>query len=374
MKALQGQGYEITVVTRPNNAVHLQADEDLAGVRVVGYDPPRAFTKLKRNGRGIIAFYYAWQVGVGRLLRRLHKERSFDVVHQYNFHTDWAPHFIKLEDVRVVWGPICHQPMLPPSYVRLERTRGLVREAAKAITKRVFWHLDPNLRRAISATDVILFANSDVPSVFRKSGKVQFQTFGGGLAGQKVSSGDAAGPLRLLHVGRSVSIKGGAVALETVRATRLQGADASLTMVGDGPLRSRLERHAASLGIADHVRFIPWLDQAALRHLYAEADVFLYPSLANQDGVVAEALAAGLPVVGVAGTGTEAMAADAGLWAPRRPHGDLVAGMAEKIATLAEERHAAGEAWSRRRHRAIERSRQLSWGATASAIAKRYAN
>ena len=362
----------VTVLTRHNNAALLREDADLAGVAVVGYDPPPGLTRWKRGSRGALPFYYLWQAGAGRAARRLHAVEAFDVVHQYNFHTDWAPHFLRFDDARVVWGPICHQPLLPRPYLQLEPVRGLARELAKAALKRFFWTFDPNLRRAIRASDVILFANQEVPPAYRRSGKVVQQTFGGALPGQMQEQARAEGPLRLLHVGRFVSIKGAAVALDALHEARRRGCVATLTLVGEGPLREGLADKVAALGLQDSVRLLPWMDRNALRGQYARADALLYPSLANQDGVVAEALAASLPVIGIDTSGTATMAADSGLLAPRKPYRATVLGLAEAIGLLASEVASDPAAWAGRRARARARSRELSWGSTARDIAARY--
>ncbi len=364
--------HDITLVTRPNNAERLTGDALMEGVRIVGHDPARAITRLKRGSRGLVLFYYIWQAGVGRLAAELHEREPFDVVHQYNFHTDWAPHFLRVPGARVVWGPICHQPTLPWSFLQLERWRGPVREAGKALLKRFFWNVDPNVRRAIRASNVILFANEDVPRVFARSGKVRQQTFGGALPGQAARARATSGPLELLHVGRCVSIKGAAVALDAVREARARGADVRLTLVGEGLLRHELEAKARSSGLGAVVRFLPWLSQEQLARVYARADAFLYPSLGNQDGVVAEALAASLPVIGIGGSGTAVMAADAGAWARPGPYARLVGDLAAAIVTMAKEARAGTEGWQARRDTALRRAEMLSWSTTAQQISARY--
>lgn len=365
-------GYRLTVITRPNNARRLRMDPALTGVEVIGYDPPRWITSLKRGGRGILWFYYVWQFGVGRLVRRLQETNRFDVLHQYNFHTDWAPHFLRSSTARVVWGPICHQPVLPGRYLELEPVRGRLREWGKAATKRFFWNVDPNVRSAIRHSDVILFANSDVPRTYRRTGLVRYQTFGGAVAGQRLTEATVDEPFRLLHVGRSVSIKGGAVALDVLAAVRGRGIEATLTLVGDGPLRRRLVAKAERAGLSDCVRFLPEVERDQLREHYGRAHAFLYPSLGNQDTVVAEAMAAGLPVIGIAPSGTSAMADGAGVWATRRTRHRLVDEMADAVGQLAREARTDAVAWQRRQAAARERSEILSWRCTAAAIAKHY--
>ena len=74
--------------------------------------------------------------------------------------------------------------------------------------------------------------------------------------------------------------------------------DGVLAIVGDGPERAALQERAAARGIADRVRFTGALDPVALPDVYASADAFVFPSATETQGLVlAEALAAGLPIV-----------------------------------------------------------------------------
>jgi glycosyltransferase involved in cell wall biosynthesis/thymidylate kinase len=367
---LANRGYDLTLVTRRNNAARLLTDPVFAGVDVVGYDPPRLLTFWKRGSRGVIPYYYAWQLGVGRLARGLHDEEPFDVLHNYNFHTDWAPHFLRARDARVIWGPICHQPRVPRSYLRLEPVRGPLREWAKSVTKHAFWLVDPSLRRAISRSDVIVYANSDLARPFAGArDHIQFENFGG-ASFDAVEGERPDGPLRLLHVGRAVSIKGGLVAVDALAAAAARGSKASLTLVGDGPLRLRLERYADGLGLAERVRFVPRLGHGDMPVAYAAADAFLYPSLGNQDTVVAEALAAALPVICLQDSGAASMAGEAGLSVSTASYGETVSSLADRILEL-ESAKLDGSLHDLRRA-ASERARTVSWDGTAARILSAY--
>lgn len=99
------------------------------------------------------------------------------------------------------------------------------------------------------------------------------------------------GPL-LLYVGRLAAEKNIGLALAAYRHARAVLDSARMLVVGDGPMRKRLER--------DHpdVSFVGNLTGDALAVHYASADVFLFPSLSDTFGnVTPEALASGLPVV-----------------------------------------------------------------------------
>jgi len=72
----------------------------------------------------------------------------------------------------------------------------------------------------------------------------------------------------------------------------------TLAVVGDGPHRASLEAHARRSAARSRVRFAGALPPDALPDVYAAADVFVFPSTTETQGLVlVEALAAGLPVV-----------------------------------------------------------------------------
>lgn len=116
--------------------------------------------------------------------------------------------------------------------------------------------------------------------------------------------------LRLLFLGRLEPRKRPDWAVRALAAVRPDG-DASLVVAGDGSLRMHLERLAAQLGVAGRVRFLGAVDDATRDRLYASADVLLFPSAREGFGfVAAEAHAQGLPVVAVAGQGTDEIVRD----------------------------------------------------------------
>ncbi|MBN1570675.1 MAG: glycosyltransferase [Acidobacteria bacterium] len=71
-----------------------------------------------------------------------------------------------------------------------------------------------------------------------------------------------------------------------------------LKLIGDGPLRSALERKLEQYGLANRVRMDGAIPYSQRARCYAGSHVFLFPSLWDGWGmVVPEALASGLPVV-----------------------------------------------------------------------------
>jgi glycosyltransferase involved in cell wall biosynthesis len=99
------------------------------------------------------------------------------------------------------------------------------------------------------------------------------------------------------HVGRFVAQKNHRFLLEIAAAVHKQDAEVYFLLVGDGPLRPAIEVQAATLGIADQLRFTGVRSDIPALMCHA-MDLFLLPSLHEGLCIVGmEAQAAGLPLV-----------------------------------------------------------------------------
>lgn len=109
-----------------------------------------------------------------------------------------------------------------------------------------------------------------------------------------------------LFVGRVAHEKNIGFLLEAAQLACRQLPELLLVITGEGPARPALERQAAELGITGNVRFLGYLDrQTELPDAYAGADTFVFASRTETQGLVLlEAMAAGLPVLGLAAMGT----------------------------------------------------------------------
>jgi glycosyltransferase involved in cell wall biosynthesis len=106
-----------------------------------------------------------------------------------------------------------------------------------------------------------------------------------------------AGPLRLLMVARCDPLKDQATLLRAFAACRPEAPDWQLQLAGDGPTRPALEALALELGLGGAVVFLGRRDD--IPELLGQADLFALSTTAAEGfGIVlAEALAAGLPVL-----------------------------------------------------------------------------
>jgi glycosyltransferase involved in cell wall biosynthesis len=107
-------------------------------------------------------------------------------------------------------------------------------------------------------------------------------------------------PYELLYVGSLDSHKGVERLIPILEhLSRQSTARFHLTIVGDGGLRSDLERQRDASGVTDDVSFTGWLPNDELPGVFGSHDIFLYPGQWDEPfgRVFLEALAAGTPIV-----------------------------------------------------------------------------
>jgi glycosyltransferase involved in cell wall biosynthesis len=102
----------------------------------------------------------------------------------------------------------------------------------------------------------------------------------------------------ILCVGRLTPAKGQHLLIDAVQRLALQGRRVRLRLVGNGPDETSLREHAAHAEFPQCVVFEGAVNQDRIRTLYAEADLFCLPSLAEGLPVVLmEAMAMEIPCV-----------------------------------------------------------------------------
>lgn len=134
---------------------------------------------------------------------------------------------------------------------------------------------------------------------------------GAGTAGAAGRKNHPGSPVEVVAARRLAPRKRNAALIDCVAGARqLTGRDIHLTIYGDGPLRSQLERRGRAYGNPGPGG--GWLhlpgrtDRAGLMDAYRHADIYLTSSRREAFGIATlEARAAGLPIISPAGTGAD---------------------------------------------------------------------
>jgi glycosyltransferase involved in cell wall biosynthesis len=170
----------------------------------------------------------------------------------------------------------------------------------------------------------------------------------------------AAGPLRLLAVGRLVEKKGFHILLEAVARIR---SPFQLRIIGEGPERQRLTGIIAAHGLEESVTLEGVLTHTELPDAYRQAHLVVVPSIQDQTGdrdglpnVVLEAMACGRPVIAsdISAVGSAITHGETGWLVPPGDTQALAVAL-EKIAP----RHALHEELGRHGRERVERDYEV---------------
>jgi 1,2-diacylglycerol 3-alpha-glucosyltransferase len=142
-----------------------------------------------------------------------------------------------------------------------------------------------------------------------------------GIDTQELASGNRArgrkrweipdGAVVVGHLGRLAPEKNLAFLAEGVARSLKREKNAWLLVVGEGPSRDEIEKIMTGHGVGTRVRFAGKLTGKELNDAYAAMDVFAFSSQSETQGMVlAEAMAAGNPVVALDATGAREIVRD----------------------------------------------------------------
>lgn len=291
-RELAAEGHDVTLIA-PDYGV---LTDDEAGIirlpaRKVWLDPEDRMMPLR---------------AVMKLLPRLRTQR-FDVVH---IHTPFVAHYAGLRLARALGLPVVetyhtffeeylfhYVPFAP---------RALMRLLARRFS-----------RSQCNALDALIAPSQPMLDALRGYGiATAAQVIPTGLKLNDFAGGDGTAfrqrhgiaPHRpvLLYVGRVAHEKNIGFLLEMFHQVRNAHPQALLVIAGEGPASSALREQSRRLALDPHVLFVGYLDRRnALLDCYRAADLFVFSSRTETQGLVLlEAMACGVPVVGLAVMGT----------------------------------------------------------------------
>lgn len=176
--------------------------------------------------------------------------------------------------------------------------------------------------------------------------------------------------LKAVFVGRLVPYKGADMAVEAA-AELIRSSKLSLTIVGDGPARVRLEALGRDLQLQHGLKFAGWVPQQCVHEYLCEADLFLFPSIREFGGAVAlEAMAMGaVPIVVDYAGPAELVNRETGYLVALDNRDRIIATLKTILGDIA----GAPEQLSARRDAGIARARvQFTWDAKAHQVLEVY--
>jgi glycosyltransferase involved in cell wall biosynthesis len=197
-----------------------------------------------------------------------------------------------------------YMPLLP---------RSLARAAARAVSRRQCNAVDAVVAPSRQLAEVLGGYGVTAPIHVIPTGLNLRDFAGGDGAAFRHAHGIAARRPVMLLVGRVAHEKNIEFLLRVLAEVRQSVVDVLFVIAGEGPALPRLKRMVADAQVGANVLFVGYLDRcAALRDCYCAADVFVFASRTETQGLVLlESLALGVPVVSTAVLGTKEVLRDA---------------------------------------------------------------
>lgn len=297
---------EVWVITRANNRQTIEqalAKEPMPHVHWYYFDLPRWARFWKKGQRGVLLYYYLWQIGVYFVSKDLHKQVGFELVHHVTFGVYWLPSFLALLPVPFVWGPLGGGESVPREFCKIFSFRGKVYEWSRNIVRWI-GEKDPFVCLDARKAKIILSKARETAERLRLLGASNVQVYSeSGIAKEEFTKVCAmplrnANPFRLASVCRLLHWKGFYLGLRAFARFQREIPLSEYWFIGDGPEQGNLQRLAQRFGVSDKVRFWGGLPRARVLEKLAECDVLVHPSLHDSGGwVCLEAMAAGRPVI-----------------------------------------------------------------------------
>ncbi len=257
-------------------------------INIVGRDYIQHVQLIRRYNFDIVHTHTPLILGIMAMYWNYGKQERSRLVH--TFHT-------LFEDFIPCYFPFCYLP------------GWFSRRFARWFTMNAFhWycnHFDQIIAPSQQVAD-LLKAYYVTPPVRVVPTGIRLEQFQGGDGARLRSEwGIGEGQKLLLYAGRVGFEKGIDLIIDAMPDIVERYENARLVIVGQGPAESALKKQARDLRIESQVVFAGYRPYTEMAHIYAAADLFLFASQTETQGLVTvEAMAAGRPVVAVRGPGT----------------------------------------------------------------------
>ena len=273
------------------------------------YFPAREMLKIKKMNLDVIQFFTPSQIGLlgvysaqktGAVLVAQHSTDLAQFIHHYPAVVPGilliglglpGTFMLKGKDIRELvkiykprtivtkWGQDIIEGLLPIVYSKCDAVVVLSRKSEKQLAawRREYWY---DLTTIPTGVDALKAPTKSELVTFKRQ--------------HDIAETDEV----VLYAGRLSAEKNLDVLIPTIKKVLKQRPNARLLLVGDWEYRPTLEAAALASGVGDRITFTGSLPREKLGVAYAAADLFIFPSLTDTQGLVLhEAAHAGLPFV-----------------------------------------------------------------------------
>jgi glycosyltransferase involved in cell wall biosynthesis len=307
---LAKRGHRVSVLTAGHRIAEGARDQP-PGMTMIPVEDA-GFAQLRRTGMlGAQLYYQFWVRAAWRAARRIVDQGGVDVVHQCTFHTyRWGFGPALWGDVASVWGPLAGLEHIPWRFLPAlgwHSAGEVVRAVGDSWRKRL-----PLIRRSLAAADHVIVSNTDTERELLALHKRHYE-YVPANAVQLPALGPYTTPppgrLDIVAVGSLVAMRPYQFVIDAIAAVPAERRHGlTLTFIGGGATQDDLKARVKRLALSDCVRFLGDQTRETTLARMRNAHLLVFPSLRDSgSSSVAEAMAMGLPVLGLDLAGSGAM-------------------------------------------------------------------
>jgi glycosyltransferase involved in cell wall biosynthesis len=294
--------HDVTVLTQSKNRPAIEAELKKQPAdrqpKFVYFDLPAWLQRLRKFPLGLRIYYVIWQRLARAEVRRLNAGEPFDLLHHVTFAAFRYPAVIWNQGVPCIWGPVGGIESIPTELLPWSHPISFVEEVLRNFSNLMQSAPYNDLPNRAAASDLVLVSTGEMHELLAKLDISSQLMPTIGLETAKLPFRPhrrPEGPLRLVFVGKLITLKGIDLALSALRAS---GTDATLTLYGTGNFLSAAKRLAEKPELRGRIQFGGQLTREQVLKTYPEYDAMLFPSLHDTGGyAVIEAMFNELPVI-----------------------------------------------------------------------------
>lgn len=279
----------------------------IANVEFVAVKPNRLASLLNWPNRHdilVYTFYYAfavWQRQAYKVARALLEEKKFDLIHFVGPIGYREPGYLWKLDLPYVWGPVGGANNVPWQLMKHMPLTGKIKSAFRNIANTIQLHTMRRLRKALKSTDVLMTATSEnqrkFKGIYNKDSICLPENCITGSISLDEAKFENPSKYNIMVIGRLDANKSVGTLLEAL--TKVSRRDMlHVDIVGDGPLRGRLQHYASRHGLEGLMTWHGQLPRQQAVQLFNSAHLHVITSVSEGNPTtIWEAMSYGVPTL-----------------------------------------------------------------------------
>jgi glycosyltransferase involved in cell wall biosynthesis len=300
---LANKGFEVHCLTRDVGKTVIELEAKPASLHFHYVKLPLGIERLYFASQPTMYLYYIlWQWQAYKKASDLNKRKAFDIAHHVTWGSLQMGSFMYKLNIPFIFGPAGGGQVAPEAFKQYFKEFWTAEQKRMRVTNLMLKY-NPACKTMLKKASTILVSNTDTLKMAKENGAKNVQlSLDAALPlsffpERRVPKSPPKGRLKLLWVGRFMPRKGVLLLLDVMKELQAYPG-ISLTVVGDGEMRTAFLDRLSEYGLQDTVFWKGKVPFKEVRDYYADHDVFFYTSLRDSGSVqLVEAMAFGLPVV-----------------------------------------------------------------------------